>query len=131
LEQLLTNLLLNAIEALSRGGDAAGRSSVAGGQPDSAVAPEVEVLLRESDSGIILEIRDNGDGPSPDVSDTLFDPFVTDKADGTGLGLAVAREIALAHRGDLHWERRGARTCFVVQFPLSDAERKGGSTTDC
>ena len=46
-------------------------------------------------------------------------PLVTEKPDGTGLGLSVAREIAQQHGGRIRWERRDGLTCFVVELPRS------------
>jgi len=104
LEQLAVNLLLNAIEA-------------------AAPADERLVTLRVrslSGGGFAVEILDSGAGPAPEIQDTLFEPFVTDKADGTGLGLSVAREIVEQHGGKIRWEGRDGMTCFVVEFPPRD-----------
>jgi two-component system nitrogen regulation sensor histidine kinase GlnL len=104
LEQLAVNLLLNAIEAAA--------------QADKRlVSVQVHSL---SVGGFAVEILDSGAGPAPEIQDTLFEPFATDKADGTGLGLSVAREIAEQHGGKIRWERRDGMTCFAVDFPYSD-----------
>lgn len=101
LEQLAVNLLLNAIEAATQADERRVSASVS---PSSA-------------GGVTMEIFDSGKGPAPEIQDTLFDPFVTNKADGTGLGLSVANEIAEQHGGKIGWERREGMTCFVVDFP--------------
>jgi signal transduction histidine kinase len=103
LEQLLVNLLLNAVEASTQG--------------ESASAPTVGVAWRRDGDQVLLDVTDSGEGPCRDVQVNLFDPFVSAKRDGTGLGLAVARETAEAHGGEIHWQRREGQTCFVVSLP--------------
>jgi signal transduction histidine kinase len=125
LAQLLTNLALNAIEAASTPADSAGDGLTASSvgtdrAPDSR--REVTLLLHATGQRASLTVQDTGDGPSRDVGERLFEPFVTEKPDGTGLGLFVAREIARSHQGEIHWERRGATTCFMVDLPLLETE---------
>jgi len=104
LAQVVTNLLINAIEAASQ---------VDAAQRDRSIKIEVTA---EDETGARLAVFDSGDGPSESIQPRLFDPLVTDKPDGTGLGLSVACEIAQAFGGDLHWERAAGRTCFYVVF---------------
>jgi signal transduction histidine kinase len=104
LEQLAVNLLLNAIEAAAKA-------------DERLVTATVRAL---SVGGFAVEILDSGAGPAPEIQDTLFDPFVTDKVDGTGLGLSVARKIAEQHGGQIRWERRDGMTCFAVELPPGD-----------
>jgi nitrogen-specific signal transduction histidine kinase len=85
----------------------------------------VEVRLARSDehpTRIALEVADNGPGPAAEIRDKLFEPLVSDKPDGAGLGLPVVKEIAELHRGAIRWERRGEWTCFIVEFPLLKEE---------
>jgi signal transduction histidine kinase len=112
LRQVLINLLRNAQEAL-RG------------------LPRREVTLRfgQQDHDACLWISDSGPGVAPEVADRLFEAFVTGRTDGTGLGLRICRDIALAHRGTLTLEAPdamgGAR--FLLRLPLAQLE--GLSTT--
>ncbi|MBI2803780.1 MAG: HAMP domain-containing histidine kinase [Planctomycetes bacterium] len=69
--------------------------------------------------GAFVEICDSGPGPSPEVAARLFEPFVTGKREGVGLGLAVARQVALAHGGAVTWKREGNCTCFRINLPLA------------
>jgi signal transduction histidine kinase len=111
LRQLFLNLLLNAIEAI--GESQANRSSGPG-----ATSLRVAVELTEVGGGqVAVRVRDNGPGPTSQVVDRLFEPFVTSKAEGTGLGLYVAKQVAEAHDGRLDWRRTNSETTFTVTLP--------------
>jgi len=105
LEQLLINLLLNAIEAAPGGG---------------SDQPQVRIELSEASGSARLNIIDNGPGPA-DPDAPLFDPLVSEKADGAGLGLPVSRDIAREHGGEVTWLREDNHTCFRVELPLLSA----------
>jgi C4-dicarboxylate-specific signal transduction histidine kinase len=85
LGQVVVNLVVNACEALSRQ-DGARRIAIATGQGDGRVE---------------LSVRDNGPGLDPTVAERVFEPFVTTKPDGLGVGLAISRSIAERHGGHL------------------------------
>ncbi len=103
LRELLLNLVLNAIEAAGRHGAKA----------------RVAIELNAAGEGLAaLSVKDSGDGPSTATRESLFDPFVTDKPDGTGLGLYVARQIAEDHEGTIQWQRQQDMTCFIVELPI-------------
>jgi signal transduction histidine kinase len=105
LSQLVINLLLNAIEAAT---DAAAKSSRTG---------RVMVTLTEKATGrLALTISDSGDGPADEVREQLFRPFVSKKADGVGLGLWVASDVAARHGGRIDWRRSDGMTHFTVEL---------------
>jgi len=110
LEQMLVNLLLNGIEA-------AARIEKDSDQQKTAFRRRVIVSLGSDGEHISLKVSDNGKGPVAEVREKLFEPFVTAKPDGTGLGLSMAREIVTAHGGKISWQRRDTTTCFVVELP--------------
>ncbi|HEX5352992.1 MAG TPA: ATP-binding protein [Rhodanobacteraceae bacterium] len=64
-----------------------------------------------------IEIEDDGDGVPDAVAYSLFEPMVSGRPDGAGLGLALAREIAREHAGELTWRRCEAGSCFVLLLP--------------
>lgn len=103
LGQLVVNLVTNALDAVER-------------LPvdERRVTVELTAVARQL---IRLDVRDTGPGPTSEIAPSLFEPFVTDKADGTGLGLSVAREIARAHGGDILYLREQGETCFRVELP--------------
>jgi signal transduction histidine kinase len=120
LEQLLVNLLINAVDAAGRPQDDSAATEVT---DRGHHAGRVEVRLAADDAGqAVITVFDSGLGPSAKIGAALFEPLVTDKPDGSGLGLSVAREIAEQHGGSIDWERRGERTCFFVELPLVEEE---------
>ena len=106
LEQTLINLINNAIDAAAEASRSAG---------------SVSVRVATLDEVVRVEIEDNGPGVSDVVAKHLFEPFVTTKPDGMGLGLALSRELIGAHGGTIDWERvgpdGGAR--FTIELPLT------------
>lgn len=81
----------------------------------------VTVSYEINDSTLSLSVRDTGPGIDPELKKNLFKPFVSTKkgSGGMGLGLFIAREIAMNHKGDLHVESEpghGAR--FIITLPL-------------
>jgi PAS domain S-box-containing protein len=91
LGRFLTNALDNAARAAGRGGT-------------------IEVVVRLETRGdgewLVLEVADNGPGFAEEVLDHLFEPFVTTRPDGTGLGLVIMREVCRLHGGDLEVANR-------------------------
>lgn len=105
LGQVVLNLLINAVEAVQQNGDGVPRA--------------IEVSLRNIDDAAEFVVRDTGPGPKDSLKSALFDPFVTSKAEGVGLGLAVAREVVEAHHGSIDWSRRDEMTIFRVVIPVT------------
>jgi signal transduction histidine kinase len=100
---VVVNLLLNALDAMPRGG-----------RLRLAVSAEPGGEAR-------LEVRDTGPGIAPDLSGRLFTPFATTKATGTGLGLSVSRRIAEQHGGRIEGGNSpDGGACFAVELPLAD-----------
>lgn len=95
LEQVLVNLLTNALEAVRD-------------RPD----PWVRVDLTQSDGRVILDVRDSGAGVDPAVADQLFMPFATTKTGGLGLGLHIARDIMVEFGGTLDHVASDDHTLF-------------------
>jgi C4-dicarboxylate-specific signal transduction histidine kinase len=112
LRQVLINLVHNAVEAMDHTTD---RSRVL----------RVITKLHERDS-IIVAVEDSGPGINPNRLNSIFDPFITTKAEGMGLGLAICRMIVERHGGRLSASsdgKNGARFQFVLPIELTDAAR--------
>ena len=99
-------------------GDAAQLSHLFGnviGNAIEAAGPGGIVSVKVIDT--CIEVTDTGPGPPPEIAAKLFEPFVTGKEEGIGLGLAVAKQAAEAHGGTLTWERRDDKTVFLIALP--------------
>ncbi|HEU4326504.1 MAG TPA: ATP-binding protein [Roseiflexaceae bacterium] len=105
IQQLLINLLTNAVQALAR-------------HPPPR---QIQIhLAAEPDGGVALAVRDNGPGIPPRLLDRIFEPFFTTKAvgEGTGLGLSIVRTIVQEHGGTVAVESTlGQGTAFLMRFP--------------
>ena len=106
LNQLVINLLLNAVEAAALG-------KARHGTPASVSLD----LAMPVPGRLLLTVADSGPGPAGHLQDHLFEAFVTEKPDGVGLGLSVARQIAEGHGGSIRWSRSATMTSFVVELP--------------
>jgi two-component system NtrC family sensor kinase len=102
LRQALVNLVRNAREVLTKGG-------------------EVVLRVGREEDAVTIAVEDDGPGVPDDVRNTIFDPFYTSKRHGTGLGLAVTRSIVEAHSGTIRCEPRdGGGTRFTISLPIAD-----------
>jgi signal transduction histidine kinase len=104
LNQVWTNLIANAIEAMHGEG-------------------ELRVRTYREDDCVVVEIADNGPGIAPDVLPHIFEPFFTTKevGEGTGLGLDTVQRIVKKHRGDIQVNSKPGDTRFQVWLAVSDA----------
>jgi len=126
LQQVLINVLLNAMEAASRV-RFSGKDSV-----DIACQASVEIREQRDDTGRYrVVVRDNGAGPAPETVDQMFEPLVTSKPEGVGLGLAICREIMQRHQGSIEWERNGGYTCFTLVFPNPKGGLQHATSVSC
>ena len=104
LQQVILNLLNNAIDALKESG-----------------RPQLELCIRSKVSGqhLELEVEDNGLGIAPDRADDVFSLFKSSKSQGMGVGLWLSRSIVETHGGRLTFQSEpGRRTVFTLRLPL-------------
>ncbi|WP_313190446.1 HAMP domain-containing sensor histidine kinase [Sphingobacterium sp.] len=100
LEQVIINLLLNAIEAVK-------------GEEE----PYISLSAIETKDHIQLKIQDNGAGMSPEIQEQIFTPFFTTKKTGTGVGLTLSKQIMLMHGGNISVDSiEGEGSTFTLQF---------------
>jgi C4-dicarboxylate-specific signal transduction histidine kinase len=120
LSQVILNLLLNAVEAAQQNGLLR--------HEQRRVCIDVGA---KAGGGAQIVISDSGAGPAESVSGSLFEPFVTNKAEGAGLGLAVAKEVIAAHDGSIAWERQDGMTRFRVGLPLTEKGYECVQSSSC
>jgi signal transduction histidine kinase len=86
----------------------------------SDAAVHVRARARREDGDAVVEVEDDGPGLSSAVRDRLFEPFVTSRAGGTGIGLAVTRQIVLDHGGTIEVKSPpGGPTVFTIRLPAA------------
>jgi two-component system sensor kinase FixL len=105
IQQVLVNLMRNASEAMR----------------ESAERRLVVRTFPQADSRIAVEVCDTGPGISPEVRERLFQPFVTSKPGGMGIGLLISKRIVEAHGGEMEF-RNGQNGGAIFRFTLTSAE---------
>jgi PAS domain S-box-containing protein len=109
LQQVVLNLILNAVEAMS---------TVEMGPRELLISTE-----QTRPGGVLVSLRDSGPGIDPDHLDRLFEAFYTTKSSGVGIGLSICRSIIDAHGGRL-WADANAPRGAVFQFTLPGADKE-------
>lgn len=104
LRRAFINLILNAVEAMPKGG-------------------VLTVRCHDGDGKIIAEIADTGTGISPQDQKKLFSPYFTTKQKGTGLGLSSSKQILERHGGKLSFHSRPGKTVFRVELPTAKEQK--------
>jgi len=103
LRQVFYNLISNAYQSLR------------------ASEGRIDVSTRANDYEVIITVADNGSGIAPEVMGALFEPYLTTKASGTGLGLLIVRRIVREHGGEIEIESEaGAGTRVIVYLPRAE-----------
>ena len=109
LQQVVMNLMLNAFAAMDQAGAA-----------DAAAARADAARRRRTGRSVEAEFEDSGAGIAADVIDRLFEPFVTTKPDGLGMGLSICRSILEQHRGALRAANNPAGgATFTLTLPAA------------
>jgi len=112
LQQVLMNILINALDAVKRNGKE---------NEDGNRDGEITINLRTNKMNVYIDVIDTGSGISPDIQSKIFDPFFTTKSigDGPGLGLSQALSIIKTEfNGDIQFETNKTGTTFIVWIPI-------------
>ncbi len=128
LVQVFLNLVKNAAEAI---GETRSDGDI---ELSTAFRPGVRLQIPGAKAPVSLPlefcVRDNGSGVAPDLLPYLYDPFITTKATGTGLGLALVAKIVGDHGGTIECESFPRRTTFRVLMPMYAPRNGRGVTRD-
>ena len=98
LKRAAMNLVLNGAQAMPQGG-------------------RLSVVLGRRDGRVRLEVADTGKGVPPELRDRIFEPFVTGRSDGVGLGLALTRRIVEDHEGRIGFDSSERGSTFWIDLP--------------
>lgn len=109
LDRVFTNLISNAVDAMTTGGDTLAIKATM--NRNVAELPMVEVT-----------VSDNGPGIPDDIKERIFEPFVSNSQKGTGLGLAITKQIVTAHKGSITVKSFAGGTVFIVDIPACNGE---------
>ena len=102
IQQVVVNLVRNALEAMA-----------------DAKKPELTIASGADGTDTVITVRDNGPGFSPEIAGQLFQPFVTTKKSGMGIGLTVCQSIIEAHGGTIQAADAGPGAVFAIRLPAS------------
>ncbi len=104
--QVVMNLIINALEAMPNGGELV-----------------LKTFLEKDKKHVVLLIRDNGTGITPEDQMRIFDPFFTRKVHGSGLGLYISQQIIEKHQGTIEFSSKpGKGTSFFIYFPIAESD---------
>jgi signal transduction histidine kinase len=109
LNQVWTNLIHNAIQAMNNQG-------------------ELEIAVFPQSDYVVTQITDSGPGIPDPIKARIFEPFFTTKpaGEGSGLGLDIVRKIVEKHQGKIEVESQPGRTTFSVILPIKPEQKRGG-----
>ena len=118
IRQVLLNLLLNALDATPEGGSIT--------RPRATIRPTATPPGRSGRAGSRSEVVDSGHGLPPELGGRIFEPFVSTKETGLGLGLSICKRIVEAHGGRIHAadRARAAGPLFTVRLPVGGSDRR-------
>lgn len=106
LGQVIRNIAMNAAQSMPEGGELA-----------------IDARYTEDGTGVLLHFRDHGVGIPSEEIDRVFQPFVTTRAKGSGLGLSIVQKIVSQHGGDIRVDSTvGKGTCFTIRLPVIPSE---------
>jgi len=107
IQQVLVNLVRNALDAMT-----------------ATAEPELGISLTADTGGTTITVRDNGPGFPAEIAGQLFQPFVTTKKTGMGIGLRICQSIVEAHGGAIEAANTGTGALFVIRLPR-DQQKEG------
>jgi signal transduction histidine kinase len=130
LQQVLLNLMVNAFAAMSEPGlNGRPRELIVRTQPTAASAPDGSASHGSAPAAALVEVQDRGTGIPPERLESIFEPFITSKSEGLGMGLAICRTLIERHGGRI-WAANnpnGDGATFSLTLPITrDTDRISG-----
>ncbi len=120
IKQAVINLCVNAIQAMPNGGNLKVGLAFAGNNVHGNYEDNANISPGENNNSLAIFIEDDGIGIPEEIRDNIFNPFVTGKKEGVGLGLSICHNIVLAHSGQLKFaSSKGKGTRFEMVLPLN------------
>lgn len=120
IQQVLLNLMINAVQAMPEGGKLSISVSV---KDYKEVRSSITTTLK-TDKVLAVKIQDTGEGISREDMENIFKPFFTKKSKGTGLGLSISQKIIKGHGGEIICEsNKGKGTVFIIYLPIPAANQ--------
>ena len=114
LKEVFVNLVVNACEAMERGG--------------SIVIREQEVISSADGRLAVIQVKDSGPGIPESIREKVLQPFFTTKEEGTGLGLSIVDRIIEEHRGSMDIEaNENGGTTFIISLPIEEPDHADDS----
>ena len=100
IEQVLINLIINAVEAVKE-----------------KTSPRIILSASQDNNKLLIKVADNGIGISPEIADKIFVPFFSTRKTGSGIGLSLCKQIMMLHKGNIQvYSEDGVGSAFYLQF---------------
>jgi two-component system nitrogen regulation sensor histidine kinase GlnL len=119
--QVVLNITRNAAQAIKGGGKEGGDSGEI--RFRTRIARQVTLVRRRFRHAVQVEISDNGPGIPEDMRARVFQPLISGREGGSGLGLTIAHNFVTQHHGAITFESAPGRTCFTLLLPVQDDPR--------
>jgi two-component system nitrogen regulation sensor histidine kinase GlnL len=118
--QATLNIARNAAQAILSGRPIGKSASSTKGTIElrTRIARQITIVRQRHKLALELQVADDGPGVAPDIRDKMFNPLVSGREGGSGLGLSLAQTFIQYHRGMVECDSRPGRTVFTILLPL-------------
>lgn len=120
--QVVLNIVRNAAQAIKGSGMDSSSGEI---RLRTRVARQVTIARRRFRHAVQIEISDNGPGIPENMRERVFQPLISGREGGSGLGLTIAHNFITQHRGAISFDSAPGRTCFTLLLPVQDDPRAG------
>ncbi len=120
--QVVLNIVRNAAQAIKSSGMEPAQGEI---RLQTRIARQVTLVRRRYRHAVQITICDNGPGIPENMRERVFQPLISGREGGSGLGLTIAHNFITQHRGTVTFDSRPGRTCFTLLLPVQDDARAG------